>query len=370
MFRAAHSILPQAAICLLLVFPCIGNAGQSGDFTYEVARSAITITKYTSDGGAVTVPGTIEAMPVTSIGDRTFAGSSLQSITLPDSLESIGKAAFFQCRFLRRLTIPNRVTNIGYAAFAQSSQLAAITLPDGLTSLGDSACAGTLLLDLTLPGSLRTIPYEAFAWCLWLTNVTVHSGVERIDVHAFYECTRLTSLYFEGNAPTLGAGAFTDVYHATIYHLAGSTGWGPTFGGLPTAPWVKRPSYGQWAAGWGLPEKYPSATGEQDDADQDGLTNLREMLIGTDPTDRKSALVFSALARPADLSDEDKTPIDPAHFALYFESVPGKSYEVQSAEVLGGAWSTATTAAATKTQKRVVLNRPKAHRFYRVVIPG
>lgn len=186
---------------------------------------------------------------------------------------------------------------------------------------------------------------------------------------AFSGCTRLTGLYFLGNAPLLeGDFVFENTPNATVYYRAGATGWGPTFGGRPTAIWLAPPSYAQWAADRGLTVKYPGASGESDDPDRDGLTNLQEMAAGTDPTERASVLAFEFLARPGDLSVEDQTPPDVGRFALYFQSIPDKSYAIQSRERLGTAWTTGTTVTATTSQKRVLLNRPATQAFFRVIL--
>src|ERR1035437_9289688 len=67
----------------------------------------------------------------------------------------------------------------------------------------------------------------------------VGSSVSSIAGYAFYSCTNLTSVYFTGNAPSLGdSNVFGRDNNATVYYLAGTTGWGPTFGGLPTAVWI------------------------------------------------------------------------------------------------------------------------------------
>jgi hypothetical protein len=50
------------------------------------------------------------------------------------------------------------------------------------------------------------------------------------------QCVKLAGVYFKGNAPSLGM----DVFGAdttTVYYLPGTSGWGPTFGGRPTALW-------------------------------------------------------------------------------------------------------------------------------------
>ena len=56
----------------------------------------LNISGYTGPGGAVTIPNTINGLPVTSIGvDAFYADSSLTSITIPNSVTSIADAAFF-----------------------------------------------------------------------------------------------------------------------------------------------------------------------------------------------------------------------------------------------------------------------------------
>jgi hypothetical protein len=62
--------------------------------------------------------------------------------------------------------------------------------------------------------------------------------VTSIGDSAFDDCLSLTSIYFQGNAPSLGG---TDVFFseiATNYYLPGTAGWGSTFGGIPTALWT------------------------------------------------------------------------------------------------------------------------------------
>jgi hypothetical protein len=67
--------------------------------------------------------------------------------------------------------------------------------------------------------------------------LTVGSGVTNLADEAFSGCLDLTAVYFQGNAPSLGAYVFYEVYGATVYYLPGTTGWGETFGGLPVRPW-------------------------------------------------------------------------------------------------------------------------------------
>jgi hypothetical protein len=73
--------------------------------------------------------------------------------------------------------------------------------------------------------------------------------VTSIGDYAFSFCTKLTSIYFEGNAPTFGSFVFASDTDATAYYLPGTTGWGSTFGGIPIALWTPfilttNPSFG------------------------------------------------------------------------------------------------------------------------------
>src|SRR4051812_1156364 len=81
-------------LILLLLFPSAGRA----QYTYTTNNGAITITGYTNASGIVTIPGTINGLPVTSIGFRAFASlPNLTSVAISKSVTNIGFRAFFNC---------------------------------------------------------------------------------------------------------------------------------------------------------------------------------------------------------------------------------------------------------------------------------
>ena len=72
-----------------------------------------------------------------------------------------------------------------------------------------------------------------------LTNVTVPASVNYLGNVAFEECVNLTGIFFQGDAPVnLGTYVFYPDEKATVCYLPGTAGWGSTFGGLPTTPWL------------------------------------------------------------------------------------------------------------------------------------
>ena len=98
----------------------------------------------------------------------------------------------------------------------------------------------TNLLSVTIPNSVTKIRGCAFMGC-GLTNVIIGSGVINLETGVFYNCDRLTGVYFLGNAPNrVGIDVFSGATNVTVYYLSGSTGWNKTFGGRPTAIWTEQ----------------------------------------------------------------------------------------------------------------------------------
>ena len=316
---------------------------------------------------SITIPDS-----VTDIRDFAFYGcSGLKSVNIGNSVSSIGMRVFDQCTSLTNLTIPGSVIRLGHFAFSTCSSLTNINFPDNFPKIDDMAfsfCTG--LTNVTLPRSITSIGSWSFGFCSNLVSIVIPASVTVINVEAFTRCTRLTGIYYEGNAPAL-VGAIEPANTATnmvVYYRAGTTGWGPTFGGRRTALWIDESAYQAWAQSSGLLDKFPEASAETDDADRDGMSNMAEMRAGTDPTTAASVLEFERAPRLADLSDDDKTAIGTDQNALYLQTVPGRSYEIQSVGAMGGAWQTQTNVSATTTQKRILVTKPVGQQFYRTIL--
>ena len=75
---------------------------------------------------------------------------SLTSVTISNSVTSIGDSAFYECTSLTSVTIPNSVTSIGASAFSRCTSLTSVTIPSSVTGIGDNAfhgCSGKLRCD-------------------------------------------------------------------------------------------------------------------------------------------------------------------------------------------------------------------------------
>ena len=157
----------------------------------------------------------------TCIDDYAFSEcSSLTSITIPNSITSIGYYAFYGCSSLTSITIPNSVTSIGEDAFRGCSSLESITLPfvgntlNGTTNthfgyiFGASSYSyndnyvSTSLKEVIITGGTSIDDY-AFSECSSLTNIEIPNSVTSIGESAFSGCSSLQYNLYD-NAKYLG----------------------------------------------------------------------------------------------------------------------------------------------------------------------
>ena len=120
---------------------------------------------------------------------------------------SIGDYAFSKCTTLETVTIPESVTNIGEGAFQNCSSLPMITLPDGVLSINAWSFSGcTQLTSIQYGDNVTNIGKYAFENCPALSTFVISNMVQNIGDYAFAKCTSLTSLVIPENVSKIGWG--------------------------------------------------------------------------------------------------------------------------------------------------------------------
>lgn len=185
------------------------------------------------------------------IADAAFNNCEITSVTIPNSVTSIGGSAFAGCTSLASITIGTGVTHIGLYAFYNTewynSQATSIlyldnwcigykgegnmtienlVIQDGTIGIASYAFfdggENTSIKSVTIPNSVFNIGEFAFAFCTGITDVTIGSNAENIEDEAFRFCENITSIQiFSNTPPTLG----NDVFPETAYNTA--TVWVP-----------------------------------------------------------------------------------------------------------------------------------------------
>ena len=138
-----------------------------------------------------------------------FGGTSLTTVNIGDSVQRIPANFVGNCSGLTSVTIPNSVTSIGDYAFYGCSGLTSVTIPNSVTSIGRLAfrgCSG--LTSVTIPNSVTSIGGGAFAYCSSLTSVTIPNSVTSIGNSAFFGCSSLTSVSIPSNITSIKNGTF------------------------------------------------------------------------------------------------------------------------------------------------------------------
>jgi hypothetical protein len=245
----------QTVIQIYLLCAAMLPAVAQEQFDYTTNNGTITITGYDGPGGVVNIPEIINGLPVTGIGDHAFYGVGfraysirwplkqlpsiessnsvtryprtlpmpLTSITIPNSVTSIGNEAFESSTSLTNVVMGNSVTNLGKRTFIYCNRLANIKIPDSVTCIGIQLFAGcTSLTNITIPSKVTNIENGAFDACRNLTAIKIPDSVTNIGDQAFEECFSLTNVIFGNSLAKIGDNAFVQCRSLTSLTIPSS----------------------------------------------------------------------------------------------------------------------------------------------------
>lgn len=177
-----------------------GGAGGSG------IGMSNSIVSYDAAGGVnVEVPSSINGEPVTNIGAEAFADKGLESLTLPEGIETIGKGAV-KNNHLTDINLPDSTKVVQAEAF-KNNQLTEVNLPNNATALGSDAFANNNITDVGIASGTVDIADGIFQ-DNQISNLTnLPTSVERIGVGAFKNNT-ISNLELPENTIEIDSQAF------------------------------------------------------------------------------------------------------------------------------------------------------------------
>jgi hypothetical protein len=220
--------LIMAIFMLLGTAPYAGAIG-AGDFTYSIDENGkALITSYIGSSDSVTIPAQIDGHDVKAIDDYAFNGNTaIVNVTLSEGIKSIGHWSFLDCSTLESITLPQSLIEIQYNAFGNCTALRNINLPANLTYLGDYAfynCKS--LTSITVPGGIKTIHEGTFALCTSLKDITIEKGITEIGGYTFNKCEALQKIIIPSTVSKIADSAFpSDNKSINIYFEGSSSQW-------------------------------------------------------------------------------------------------------------------------------------------------
>lgn len=153
-----------------------------------------------------------------------YSGSTIRSVTIPDSVTVIGDYAFCKNTLLKNVTFGKNVKSIGVQVFAGCEALQSVTLPESVESLGIGTfylCKSMTSADLH-EAKITSLPISCFHYCAKLTNVVLPDTLQSTQYNTFAECTALADISLPDSFTTIGKKSFNGCTSLKELTLPGS----------------------------------------------------------------------------------------------------------------------------------------------------
>lgn len=180
----------------------------ASDFTYDEEDGKIVLTSYKGTATDIVIPSQIDGKDVYAIGEHCFANDKIVSVVCPETLVEIRKEAFINCGELKNVELNDGLVNIKESAFLTTG-IESIIIPDTVESMEKRVFGGGVLTDIKLSSNITQIPRGCFAGCNF-ESITIPSTVKSVGEQAFVGCKFLKEVVIEEGVEKIEDGAFKD----------------------------------------------------------------------------------------------------------------------------------------------------------------
>ena len=184
-----------------------GSSIENVTFEEGIANIPAYICGAVSSVKSVTLPEKEDTLDGYFIGEGAFSGTSITSITIPESVTEIKDHAFSDCALLTAVVIPDNVTSIGEGCFEGCKRLKSISVGKSVQSLGYkflNGCVG--ITDITIPKTVTDSWYALEGSSI--ETLIIESGMKTTPEYLAAECTTLRTVYLPDTVSEIGDYSF------------------------------------------------------------------------------------------------------------------------------------------------------------------
>lgn len=178
-------------------------------FRYDVYTTYVAITEYVGTATEVTIPDTLETLPVLVIAQGAFyEADNITSVIISDNVVEIRANAFEKCDNLQTVQLPKQLTTMGEAVFDGCISLKELTIPASLGYIPGSMCYDCQSLVTVV---WEDVPYDA--------NTFTEKSIAD---YAFAGCYNLSLLWIPDEVTSIGAMLSGETPYLTIHGYTSS----------------------------------------------------------------------------------------------------------------------------------------------------
>lgn len=171
---------------------------QSGDNLYRQGEDYVTFSAYYGDETTIDIPENYNGLPVTALGGYLFNERPVTSVSLPNSLKTIGNRSFRKCTELKSVNLPEGLEIIGTGAFQGSGLTGKVVIPSSVKEIRENAFyEAKNITEINIPEGITTIAKNSFR-AIGITEINIPLSVTSIGEYAFRDSKQFATINYGG----------------------------------------------------------------------------------------------------------------------------------------------------------------------------